>query len=248
MPDSPSDHRVAHVGDGRADQVDDRVGSLPSDAPLRRPVSPSAAPGKDEPDDPVAGRRRLIGASPKRPVMKQLLAFERRHRFEEPGAGAGLEVENVADPLDLGARDEAGRRRARRAAGATSLRRSFGRLFRLEAACGVVKLLHQPRAGVAAGDRRSDDAPEARRGRAYRFGRWVRVGHLPLTWDGLAKCARRRAAAAGQGGEGRVRRWGRRSRPVRSRTSRTCLTMPLPASKRKLLFVFCSHQRRTAAD
>ena len=69
---------------------------------------PRAAAGKDEPDDPVTRRRRLIGASPERPVMEQLRAFERRHRLDELDAGAGREAENIAGPLDLCAGNGAG--------------------------------------------------------------------------------------------------------------------------------------------
>ncbi len=106
-------HRVADVGCGRPDEVDDRVGLDPpahrlgAGARLAR-----AAPGEDQPDDPVARRRRLIGARPERPVMKQLGAFERRHLRDDPRALAGFEPEEVADMRDPHAGREGGARPA----------------------------------------------------------------------------------------------------------------------------------------
>ena len=118
-------HDVARVGDGRADQVDDRVGLHPvahrlgAGARLARP-----APGEDEPDDPVAVRRRLVGARPERPVMKQLRAFERRHLLEQSHAHVEIEAQKIGGALDR----PAGARTRRRRPGAPrpgGLRRLF---------------------------------------------------------------------------------------------------------------------------
>ena len=101
------DHRVAHVGRRRADEVDDRIVLRPMAHRLgARPRFPRAAPGEDQPDDPVARRRRLLRAGPEIPVMKQLGAFERRHRAHDPGAFAGIEAEDVADAGDQAAGNE----------------------------------------------------------------------------------------------------------------------------------------------
>ena len=108
-PGFAGDHGVAHVGDRRADEVHDRVGLDPVTHGFGAGAGLAcAAAGKDEPDDPVAGRRRLVGARPELPVMKQLRAFERRHRREELGPVTGLKLEKVADPFDLSAQDGVG--------------------------------------------------------------------------------------------------------------------------------------------
>ena len=96
-----SHHDVARVGDGGADEVDDRVGVHPVSHRLRAgPRLARAAPGEDEPDDPVAIRRSLVGAGPERPVMKQLRAFARRHPRTGERACRGRASENRrrADP------------------------------------------------------------------------------------------------------------------------------------------------------
>jgi hypothetical protein len=67
------DHDVAGVGEGGADQVDDRVGLHPAAHRFRACPRLARAPAReDEPDDPVSWRWRLIVASPERPVMERL--------------------------------------------------------------------------------------------------------------------------------------------------------------------------------
>ena len=101
------DHCVAHVRDRRADQVDDRVGLRPITHRLgASPRLARSAPSEDEPDDPVAGRRRLVGARPEVPVMKQLRAFERGHRFDHTRARAEIEAQDIADALNPRCGDE----------------------------------------------------------------------------------------------------------------------------------------------
>ncbi len=75
MPDSPEHHHVAHVVGGRADQVDERKRPRPSPDRLGAGAGLArAAAGQDQPDDPVAGRRLLVGARPEIPVAQKLLA------------------------------------------------------------------------------------------------------------------------------------------------------------------------------
>ena len=217
------DHGVAHVGEGRADQVDDRVGLHPVAHRFgARAGLAGAAAGQDEPDDPVARRRRLVGARPERPVVIQLRAFERRHRLDEPDAGAGFEFENVAGPLDLCARGQVrappagarGAARLRFVAHSAGLLDADPRLWRSETRLG----------------RLSAERLEGIGGFASVICAW-------MGW--LERTRTRREAAAGRAG--REEFGGEEERAVaRSRTSRTCLTMPPPASKRKLLFLFCS--------
>ena len=94
-------HHVAHVVGGRADQVDDRVGRRPS--PHRFGAGArlaGAPPGENEPDDPVARRRRLLGARPEGPVVEEPRAFVRRELSEHLRALADAKLEQVADPQD----------------------------------------------------------------------------------------------------------------------------------------------------
>ena len=92
MPDSPLHHDVAHVGDGRADQVDDRVGLHPVAHRLGAGARlAGAAAGEDEPDDPVARRRRLVGARPERPVVEESARI--RARRSSPASGRAWRAE-----------------------------------------------------------------------------------------------------------------------------------------------------------
>src|ERR1700733_11088845 len=65
-----------------------------------------AAPGEDEPDDPIAVRRSLVGAGPERPVMKQLRAFKRRHLLEHAHARVEVELQKIGDAPDPAAREQ----------------------------------------------------------------------------------------------------------------------------------------------
>src|ERR1700677_340934 len=95
------DHDVAGVGDGGADQIDDRVGLHPVADRLRAsPRLARPASGEDEPDDPVAVRRSLLGAGPERPVMEQLRTFARRHLLERAHARVEFELQKIGGALD----------------------------------------------------------------------------------------------------------------------------------------------------
>jgi hypothetical protein len=74
----------------------------------------------------------------------------------------------------------------------------------------------------------------------------VRVRHLAPAWESWRKARCERQARLDGRGE-KKRSFGERKELGGGRSSRTCLTMPLAASKRKLLFVFCSIQPRSGA-
>src|ERR1700733_2527740 len=98
-------HNVAGVRERGPDQVDDRVVLHPGAHRLRAsPRLAGAASGEDEPDDPVAVRRSLVGAGPERPVVKQLRAFARRHLLHQTHARVECEVQKIRGAFDPAAR------------------------------------------------------------------------------------------------------------------------------------------------
>ncbi len=92
---------------------------------------------------------------------------------------------------------------------------------------------------AGAADQRSENALGAGRRRGLWQWRWACVGHWRLL--GVLRSAHGQSAAGSRGGA-KFRRSGKDSRCA-GRASRHCSTMPRPASKRKLLFSFCSGQR-----
>src|SRR5580704_9410770 len=68
-------HHVARIVAGRPDQIDDRESLDPFAHRLRAgPRLAGAAAGEDQPIDPVARRRQLIGPRPEAPVEQQIAA------------------------------------------------------------------------------------------------------------------------------------------------------------------------------
>src|ERR1700722_4064074 len=78
-------HHVARIVAGRPDQIDDRESLDPFAHRLRAgPRLAGAAAGEDQPIDPVARRRQLIGPRPEAPVEQQIAApglIERMQKF-----------------------------------------------------------------------------------------------------------------------------------------------------------------------
>ncbi len=91
-------HDVAHVVVRRADQIDDGEGLGPKANRFRAGARlAGAAAGEDQPIDPVARRRRLLGPRPQRPVVKQLDALLLVESAKQLGALGRQEFEQLAD-------------------------------------------------------------------------------------------------------------------------------------------------------
>jgi hypothetical protein len=94
-------HDFAHVVVGRADQIDERERLRPFAHRLgagARLAGPAA--GQDQPIDPIARRRPLLGPRPQRPVVKQLVDFLAAEPRQKPGSLGRREREQIADLAD----------------------------------------------------------------------------------------------------------------------------------------------------
>ena len=71
----PQHHHVARVVGGGADEIDDGIGLHPFAHGLGAGARlAGAAPGEDQPIDPIAARRQLVGPRPETPVAQQFFA------------------------------------------------------------------------------------------------------------------------------------------------------------------------------